>query len=118
MAADGTSDQDRLFGKGGAAAIRAGADINSVVNARRTAASLREVNLGGRTVLATSEGVTKHGWFSHVRRQLERFEGRSLSRLRLTPQAIFELSDSREELIRLLGRHGYLVRSAADIARL
>ncbi|MEV6124386.1 hypothetical protein AB0M23_28415 [Streptomyces sp. NPDC052077] len=112
-------DQDRLFGRGGAEAIRAGADIPSVVNARRTAASLRRIDVGGGTIVtATTEGTTRRGWYSHVRRQLERIEGRPLSRLRLTPEAIFRLSADREELVRLLGRHGYLVRPADEIARL
>ncbi|MEU9400549.1 hypothetical protein [Streptomyces sp. NPDC048242] len=112
-------DQDRLFGRGGAEAIRAGADIPSVVNARRTAASLRRIDVGGGTIVtATTEGTTRRGWYSHVRRQLERIEGRKLSRLRLTPEAIFKLAADREELVRLLGRHGYLVRSSAEIARL
>ncbi|MDT0477392.1 hypothetical protein RM863_35250 [Streptomyces sp. DSM 41014] len=112
-------DQDRVFGRGGAAAIRAGADLPSVVNARRTAASLRRLDVGGGTIVTTTvEGTTKRGYYSHVRRQLERIEGRELSRLRLTPEAIFRLAADRTELVRLLGRHGYLVRAAADIARL
>ncbi|MEV7422863.1 hypothetical protein [Streptomyces sp. NPDC091212] len=113
-----TRDQDRLFGPGGAEAIRAGADIPSVVNARRNKTQLKRLDFGGTTVVSTTEGVTRHGWFSYVRRGLERVEGRPLSRLRLTPEAIFRLSADREELIRLLGRHGYLTGSAADIARL
>ncbi|MFJ6293203.1 hypothetical protein ACIQJX_07565 [Streptomyces griseoviridis] len=112
-------DQNRLFGRGGAEAIRAGADMASVVNARRSASVLRRVDLGGGTIVtATTEGTTRRGWYSHVRRELERIEGRPLNRLRLTPEAIFRLSADREELVRLLGRHGYLVRMAADIAAL
>ncbi|MFF9123168.1 hypothetical protein ACF09J_07700 [Streptomyces sp. NPDC014889] len=112
-------DQDRLFGRGGAEAIRAGADIPSVVNARRTARQLRRVDMGGGTIVtATTEGTTRRGYFAHVRRHLEQIEGRKLSRLRLTPEAIFKLAADRQELIRLLGRHGYLVRPVAEIARL
>jgi hypothetical protein len=112
------ADQNRLFGVGGATAIREGADINSVVNARRAAASLRQVEIGGRRIELTTEGTTRRGNFSGLRRRLEAIEGRSLSRLRMTPQAIFETAADREELIRLLGRHGYLVKTAAQIAAL
>jgi hypothetical protein len=111
------ADQDRLFGRGGAEAVRAGADIFQVVNARRTAASLRRLNFGrGRTLLATTEGTTRRGLYDSLRGQLEHIEGRSLGRVRLTPQAIFDLASDREELVRLLGRNGYLVRRAREIA--
>ncbi|MFF1483136.1 hypothetical protein ACIGZH_01665 [Streptomyces sp. NPDC058319] len=111
-------DQDRLFGRGGAESIRAGADLASVVNARRVSSQLGRLDVGGTVVTTTTEGVTRRGWFHHVRTELERIEGRPLSRMRLTPEAIFKMAADREELVRLLGRHGYLVRAAADIARL
>ncbi|MFJ2731405.1 hypothetical protein [Streptomyces sp. NPDC087317] len=111
-------DQDRLFGRGGAEAIRAGADISGVVNARRTKESLRRVRVEGTIVTATTEGITRRSWFSHVRRNLERIEGRKLDKLPLTPEAIFRLAKNRKELVRLLGRNGYLVRPVDEIARL
>ncbi|MEU7044941.1 hypothetical protein AB0A77_28335 [Streptomyces varsoviensis] len=109
-------DQDRLFGRAGAEAIRAGADIASVVNARR---GLHTVDFGRHgTVLATREGTTRRGYYGRLRRRLEEIEGRKLGRLRLTPEAILRLAHSREELIRLLARNGYLNLTAAEVAAL
>ncbi|MFJ4738712.1 hypothetical protein [Streptomyces sp. NPDC088775] len=115
-----TSDQVRVFGRGGAEAIRAGADIGQVVNARRTAASLSRSTLpDGQRIVTTIEGTGRRSsHFARIRRELEQIEGRPMSRIRLTPESIFRLSADRQELVRLLGRHGYLVRSSADIARL
>ena len=77
------AEQDRVFGKAGAEAIRAGADIGSVVNARRgmyTAA-------GGR--LYTRSGATR-------------------ARRRLMPEEIFREAADRDDALRLLRLHGYL----------
>jgi hypothetical protein len=81
-------DQDRLFTKSGAAAIREGADIGRVVNARRG----MDV-AGGRQL--TTEATTRAG----INRQL-----------RLMPEQIFrEAGTDRAEAIRLLRVHGYLI---------
>jgi hypothetical protein len=109
------ADQERMFGIAGARAIRDGADIGQVVNARR---GLQRIPTGDRTILATSEGVTRRGWYGGLRRRLEQVEGRSLGRLRLTPEAIYALAEDRAEILRLLGRNGYLHLATAQVAAL
>src|SRR5690606_15514568 len=51
-------EQDRIFTKAGAEAIRGGADMSQVVNARR---GMRPAQIGGRDILITSEGTTRRG---------------------------------------------------------
>jgi hypothetical protein len=109
------ADQERLFGVAGARAIRAGADVAQVVNARR---GLQAVPIGDRTILATTEGVSRRGWYGGLRRRLEQIEGRSLGRMRLTPEAIYQLAEDRNEVLRLLGRNGYLNLTTAEVAAL
>lgn len=114
-----SADQARLFGVADAKAIREGADIFQVVNARRTAASLRQIPVGnGQTILATTEGTTRRGLYGGLRRRLEQVEGRSLGKVRLTPSAIYDLAEDRDEVLRLLARNGYLSMTAAEIAAL
>lgn len=81
------SEQDRLFGKGNAQAIRDGADIFQVVNAKRG------VKPGG----ITTEGTTRRGNFGAGRRP------------RLTPDAIYAQNLPREQTLRLLERNGYVL---------
>lgn len=80
------AEQDRVLGKGGAQALRDGADISRVVNARR-----------GASGLYTTEGTSKRGFASNLR-------GR-----RLTPDGIYRTAGSREEALVLLERHGYVL---------
>lgn len=72
-----------MFGKAGAEAIRSGADMAAVVNARRgmyTAADGRKY---------TREAATRR-------------------RLRLMPEQIFREAKDRDDAIRLLRLHGYI----------
>lgn len=129
-------DQDRYFTAAGAQAIRAGADIGQVVNARRRAAGLSvpgqltlaeqhalrgdrgrlaRVDVYGRPLAVTTEGVTVRGLAGQV---LARGSGatkvagqrhRSAKTPRLMPEAIKELAaGDRDEAIRLLRRFGYI----------
>jgi hypothetical protein len=83
-------EQDRIFTKVGAQAIRDGADIFQVVNARRTKAGM--YTAGG--LKYTTESTTKRG----------RKRGP-----RLMPESIYKIAGSdRAEAIRLLRFHGYL----------
>jgi hypothetical protein len=76
------AEQDRLFTKAGAEAIREGADIGRVVNARR-------------------------GMYVAGGRQLTTEASR---RIRLMPEQIFrEARGDRDETLRLLRLHGYLI---------
>jgi hypothetical protein len=108
-------------------AIADGADMNMVINASR-----------GRSGLYTTEGTTRGGWASHVKRELFRQRGDVAKETatpagqrgyikkyvvrrtgpRPTPEAIYRFADSREEAIKLLAANGYIVADMSTIARL
>lgn len=75
-------------------AIDEGADVNQVINAYRRSSKSRE------SYLLTTEGMSKHGT---ARNALGR------SGKRLTPDGIFRIAESREEAVRLLVEHGYIL---------
>jgi len=132
-------EQDRAFTIAGAEAIRLGADIGQVVNARRGARGLltagarvtgnearmlrggrdrgrlEAVDVYGRQLFITSEGVTVRGVAgkrlgareSGTRQPGARY--RSAKTPRLMPESILAIAgDDREEARRLLRRFGYL----------
>lgn len=79
--------QDELLGKAGADAVREGADMAKVVNARR---GMQTASIGGQNVLVTTEAAGR--------------------RPRLMPEAIFKAADGDRKLaVRLLHQHGYLI---------
>jgi hypothetical protein len=82
------ADQDRIFTKNGANAIRDGADVFQIVNSRRG------IQPGG---LVTKEGTSRAGNFGRGRQQ------------RLTPDGIYSQGLSRDETLRLLERNGYIL---------
>lgn len=82
-------DQGKYFTDAGAAAIREGADIGQVVNARRG------MNTAGAT---TREGTTRRG---RAGRRTGRGE-------RLTPEQILATARSRAEAVELLREHAYI----------
>jgi hypothetical protein len=101
--------QDKTFGRAGAQAIRDGADLDQVVNARRGM-----YTAGGR--LLTHEGTTRRGLAG---RRLEAAGARTtrtpgqrnrrITAARLTPEQIYrEAAGDRDDAIRLLRRFGYL----------
>ncbi|GAA5033137.1 VG15 protein [Streptomyces siamensis] len=116
------AEQVRVFGEDGARAIREGADMSQVVNARR---GMQTMTAYGRRVLATTEGTTRRGAFYRLerarteartgtrfardridaRRGLPRFELRTP---RLMPEEIYRLAESRDEAVAMLRRFGYL----------
>ncbi|MFJ8603398.1 hypothetical protein ACIREM_32770 [Streptomyces shenzhenensis] len=116
------AEQARVFGQAGARAIREGADLAQIVNARR---GMRTMTTYGRRVLATTEGATRRGAFYRlerarteartgtrfardrieVRQGLPRFELRTP---RLMPEEIYRLAESRAEAVAMLRRFGYL----------
>lgn len=87
------ADQDRLYGKANAQAIRDGGDIFQVVNSKRG------MKPGG---LVTTEGTSKRGNFGRGRQP------------RLTPEGIYSQGKSREETLRLLEQNGYLLPGGQD----
>jgi len=103
----GRLEQDRVFGKAGAEAIRNGADMGQVVNARREG-GVRSASVFGRQALITTEGTTRRRRFG------PRLDKR---RPRLMPEQIFkEAGGDRNEAIRLLSLHGYIRRRAQGSA--
>lgn len=124
------AEQDRIFTKKGAEAIRDGADPAQVVNARR---GMRPAQLYGHDVLLTTEGTTKSGLaFKALHRggggtttirQAEELatrltrNGPELRRIhrtrarspRLMPESIYAIAKDREDAVRLLRAHGFIL---------
>ena len=94
------AQQDRIFTRRGAQAIRDGADMGQVVNARRGMS--RAQALGDARV--TREGTTRRGYATTV-------EGSTISRrggVRLMPETIYEVAVDRADAVRLLRANGYI----------
>lgn len=88
------AEQDKVFTKAGAAAIREGADIGRVVNARK---GMRRAQVYGKDVEITTAGFVRP-------------KGSGRRPVRLMPSAIFEIAgDDRAEALRLLRLHGYIL---------
>lgn len=103
-------EQDRWFTVKGAQAIRDGADINQVVNARRglsVAGGVAQTrNVYGRELLTTTEGVTKRG----IAGQAIIARGRTAATTpRLMPEAIYEIAEDQADALRLLQLNGYVL---------
>ncbi|MDT0305073.1 VG15 protein [Streptomonospora wellingtoniae] len=100
-------EQDRRFGAAAAAAIRDGADIGQVVNARRGMSVA-----GGR--VATTEGTTRRGYAARrmgggdfVRQAGQRYARSTQARL-MPEQIIADADGDRQAAIDGLIRYGYL----------
>ena len=95
------SEQDRLYTKAGAQAIRDGADLFQVVNSRRGmtyAGVSKDGTVRGRKIKKafTTEGTTSRGNFGKSRR--------------LTPEAIYQLNGSnRKAALADLEKYGYIL---------
>lgn len=88
------ADQDRIYTKAGAQAIRDGSDLFQVVNSRRG------MKPGG---LMTTEGTTKRGNFRAT-------AGDSTRGRRMTPEAIYQLNgNNRTGALKDLERYGYIL---------
>jgi hypothetical protein len=83
--------QDAMLGKANAQAVRDGADINQVVNARRGMATTAD--------LVTAEGTTVRGLAG------KRLQGEQ----RLVPESIYRIATDRADALRLLKLHGYIL---------
>ncbi|WP_426302763.1 hypothetical protein [Arthrobacter sp. R-11] len=100
------AEQSRIFTNDGARAIRDGADIYQVVNARRGMST----SAGGS--LVTTEGVTRRGnWGGQQqtrdRKGTERY-GRSI-RQRMMPEEIYKRAgNNQERALSLLQEYGYI----------
>lgn len=121
------AEQDRIFTRAGAEAIRNGANPIQVVNARRgsikrPSGRLAPVQIGvradGTPIMgyATVEGTTRRGMFGSaegarandwVRGNGDRY--RRTRTQRLMPESIFEIAgDDKNRAVQLLRRYGYI----------
>ena len=114
--------QAKVFTKAGARAIRDGADINQIVNARRGMKTI--TSAGGRRRLITTEGTTKRGWASgYLREQygasLQKTSGsryRRTSVARLMPEEIYRIAGADRDLaLSLLHKNGFLTDATPDL---
>ncbi|MGP7812416.1 hypothetical protein [Glutamicibacter soli] len=87
------AEQNKLYTKAGAQAIRDGADLFQVVNSRRG------MKPGG---LVTTEGTSRRGNFGRANGP------------RLTPEAIYQKNLSRAETLKELERYGYILPGGQD----
>jgi hypothetical protein len=101
-------------------ALADGADLNQVVNAHR---GMSTATVGGQPVEVTTEGTTRRGYASSVRRAITEQGGATARNVgpRLTPATIYQVTGSREDAVRLLVANGYVLppagSSIADLAR-
>lgn len=120
------AEQDRVFTNAGAAAIRDGADIGQVVNARRKAAGMTET-VSPRTRRRVREQGLDAGEFATSGRgglqtvevfgeqRFVTLEGRGVdlpgggTAPRLMPESIYEIARDPEHAVALLKRHGYII---------
>lgn len=84
------AEQNRVFTNAGAQAIRDGADMYQVVNARR--------GMKYRGAF-TSEGTSRHGWAGQILRKGQK---------RMTPETIYRLNPNREQAVEALRAQGYI----------
>ena len=84
------AEQNHVFTNAGARAIRDGADMYQVVNARRG------MKYRGSF---TTEGTSKHGWAGQILRKGQR---------RMTPETIYRLNPNREQAVEALRAQGYI----------
>lgn len=107
-------EQARIFTKAGAQAIRDGADINQVVNARRGMSTIQSP--GSTKWMVTSEGTAGRrgraaramdsaGLSVRSKDNVMRFR---LTRQRLMPETIYQISTGPEDTQRLLRMYGYI----------
>lgn len=87
-----TAEQDRALTKAGAQAVRDGADMGRVVNARR---GMSAASPSG--IRTTTAGTTRRG----------RLPGQTRG-ARLMPESIYRLASDRADAVRLLRVHGYI----------
>lgn len=119
-----TAEQDRVFTKAGAQAIRDGADVGQVVNARRGMSTVND-KFGFRTQV-TSEGTTKKGWArmylgSNYQAKLRKQPGsryRRTDRRRLMPEEIYRMAGGdRDRSMSLLHANGYYTDASPSLNR-
>jgi hypothetical protein len=99
------AEQDRIFTKAGARAIRDGADMARVVNARRKAAGMTGAAEGQRRSLQRRD-VFGQDLFTTA--ELAVFGSRGQRLVRLMPESIYEIAKDQADALRLLKVHGFI----------
>jgi hypothetical protein len=99
------ADQDRIFTKAGAQAIRDGADMARVVNARRKAAGMSGAAEGQRRRLRRQD-VFGTDLFTTAELRVTGAQGQRI--VRLMPESIYEIATDHADALRLLKIHGYI----------
>jgi hypothetical protein len=99
------AEQDRVFTKAGAQAIRDGADMARVVNARRKASGLSGAAEGQRRSLKR-RNVFGQDLFTTA--ELTVFGSRGQKLARLMPESIYEIAKDQADALRLLKIHGFI----------
>ncbi|WP_052067987.1 toxin glutamine deamidase domain-containing protein [Rhodococcoides fascians] len=103
--------QNKIYTRAGADAIRGGANIAQVVNVRRGNSGLQtgagritRTNVYGQDLFTSTEGTTKRGFAG----KLIRSRGQSPATTpRLMPETIAEIAEDRDDYLRLLELNGY-----------
>jgi hypothetical protein len=103
-------EQNRIFTKAGAEAIRLGADVGQVVNTRRVTSGMqfaqsKAIKVDARGIRYTTEGTTRRGLAAQQQaglRQNGPVQGR------LMPESILERAKDRDDAQRLLRLYGYI----------
>jgi hypothetical protein len=133
------AEQDKTFHAGRRRAVRLGADINQVVNARRGALGLTPAGarltreeqktlrngldrghlqpqmLYGQPAYVTTEGVTRRGVAGTRLGAWEESVKKpgqryhSASTARIMPETILQIAENREDAIRLFKRYGFIL---------
>ena len=114
----GIYSQEDVFTKAGAQAIRDGADMAQVVNARR---GMTTAQVGGRTIRSTREGVTRRGHGYQAMKERGQYgvgkdyreHGARYFRTRssrLMPETIYAVATSDADALRLLHLYGYVMK--------
>jgi hypothetical protein len=99
----GAAEQDKTFGKASAQAVRDGADIGQVVNAKR-GMTLPGQGYGGRAGRTTTEGTSRRGAYGYRKR------GAPKRPDRLSVDAIYwQAQGNRDEAIRMLRQYAYIL---------
>jgi len=100
-------EQDRVFTKAGAEAIRNGADISQVVNARRgmTRSQSGRLIRNEQGLYTTTEGMTRRGW---AYQQQKYYRTHGPVQERLMPESILEIAKNQDDYVRLLQLYGYM----------
>jgi len=98
------AEQDRIFTKAGAEAIRAGADVSQVVNAR-AGMSTAQRSLRGQ---AAQGRLVRRNVYGQQVYTTTAGRGPGKGQARLMPESIVELAQDRDDLIRLLKHHRYI----------